>query len=170
MKPLELIIFEFLLGYVLQGFAIVLGIFVFNRQKIVFRSYIIASGHVIIISYLVRLLPISFGVHTVLNVLFLFLICVIVLKMPAYDTVRSALLVTMLLLICEMADVAVMVGLLGKSKFESLMSDPVEKAIIGFPGAVFFFLLVALSYTILKNHNFTLKKKDEGEKSGSPRT
>jgi hypothetical protein len=162
MKPLEIVIFEFLLGYALQGFAIVLGVFVFNRQKIVLKSYLFASVLVIIISYLVRLLPISFGVHTILNVLFLFLVCIIVLKMSAYTTIRAALLVTMILLICEMADVAVMIRILGKEKFERMMMDSVEKAIIGFPGAVFFSLLVILAYFILNN-----RKKEKGDTSGS---
>ncbi len=169
MKPLEIIIFEFVLGYVLQGFAIVLGIFVLNRQKITLKKYFIASVLVIIISYSVRLLPISFGVHTILNVLFLFLICVIVLKMPAYTTVRSALLITMILLICEMADVAVMVAILGKTKFEYMMTDSVEKALIGFPGAVFFSLLVTSAYFMMNRQYLRKLKKEKGEPSGSIR-
>lgn len=148
MKPLEIIIFEFLLGYVLQSFAIVLGIYVFNKKRLSVKGYLIASFLVIIISYTVRLLPISFGVHTILNVLFLFLICISVLKMPAYQTIRSALFVTMILLICEMADVAVMVTVLGKEHFEYLMSDAAKKALIGFPGAVIFSLLMTMAYLL----------------------
>ncbi|MGB8454623.1 MAG: hypothetical protein WCD89_20125 [Anaerocolumna sp.] len=133
-----------------------------NRQKIILKSYLLASILVIIISYLVRLLPISFGVHSILNILLLFLICIIVLKMPAYKTILSTLLVTVLLVICEMVNVAVMIGVLGKEKFESMMLDTLEKAMIGFPGAIFFALLVTLAYVILNN-----QKKKKGENSGN---
>jgi hypothetical protein len=158
MEPLEVIIFEFLLGYALQGFSIVLGAFAFNRRKIVFKKYILASSLVTIISYLVRLLPISFGVHTILNMLFMFLICVIVLRIPAYSTIRSALIITVLLLICEMADVAVMISFLGKARFENLMLDSLNKAIIGLPGTVLFVLLVTSAYFYF---NYQTKKKGE---------
>ncbi len=162
MELLKIIIFEYLLGYCLQGFTFVLGVFAFNRQKIVLKIYIVTSLLVIIISYLVRLLPISFGVHTIINMLFLMLICIIVLKMPAYSTIRSAMLIIVLLLICEMADIAIMSQILGKVKFESLMLIPLEKAIIGSPGAAFFTILITLTYFILNN-----PKKKNGENIGN---
>jgi hypothetical protein len=81
--------------------------------------------------------------------------------MPAYTTVRSALLITMILLICEMADVAVMVAILGKAKFELMMTDSVQKALIGFPGAVFFSLLVTIAYFIMNRQQSLRKLKKE---------
>jgi hypothetical protein len=159
MEELKIILFEFLLGYVLQGFGIVLGIYVFNRQKINMKSYVLSSILVIVVSYLVRLLPISFGVHTIINMLFLFLICIIVLKMPGFSTIRSALLVTVILLICEMTDVAVMMRIFGKTEFENMMLDTLQKAVMGFPGVVFFVIIMILGY-------FTLTNKEKGENNG----
>lgn len=164
MDLIEIIVFEFLLGYVLQGFSIVLGIYVFNKQKIIFKSYLFTSLIIIIISYLVRLLPISFGVHTLLNILILFLICTIVLKMPSFITIRSAFLVTVLLLISEMANVAVMLQFLGKEKFESMMTIPLEKAKVGFPGAAFFAFILLLLYFIMINQ---IDKAEAGDTDGS---
>lgn len=159
MELLKSFIFEFLLGYGLQGFAIIFGVYAFNRQRIVIRSYIIGSLLVILVSYLVRLLPISFGVHTIINMLIMFLICIIVLKMPAYKTIQSALLVTVLLLICEMVDVAIMIAIFGKSRFEKMMLVPLQKAMAGIPGTMFFVMIVIVAYLILSNQ---MKKKGEG--------
>jgi hypothetical protein len=149
MEPFEVIIFEFLLGYALQGFTIVLGIYAFNRQRVIIKSYVIASVMVIIISYFVRLLPISFGVHTILNMLIMFLICIFYLKTPAYNTIKSALLVTVLLLVCEMADVAVMMAILGQKEFERLMLNSLYKALVGLPGTILFVIIVVLAYVFL---------------------
>ena len=161
MELLKIIIFEYLLGYCLQGFTIVLGIFAFNRRKITLKSYVLTSLLATIIIYCVRLLPISFGVHTIINMLLLIVICIIVLKMPAYTTIRSVLLVIVLLLICEMVNVAIMIQIIGNVKFESMMLIPLEKAIIGAPGAVLFTLILTLTYIVLNN-----PKKKNGEKIG----
>lgn len=153
MEWFKILIFEFLLGFGLQGFAVVLGIYAFTKHKLVIKDYILSSSLVISISYLVRLLPISFGIHTLLNMLFLFLICIIILKLPAYLTIRSSLIVTMLLLICEMVDVAIMLIIFGKEKFESLMLIPVAKALIGFPASVLFVLITVFAYNISMKSN-----------------
>ena len=162
MELLEIIIFEYLLGYCLQGFTFVLGVFAFSRRKIVLKSYVLTSLLVSIISYLVRLLPISYGVHTIINMLFLIMICIIILKMPAYTTIRSAVLSMVLCLISEMAVIAVMILSLGKEKFESMMLVPLDKAIIASAAAALFALLIALTYFILNN-----SKKKNGEIIGN---
>ncbi len=158
MDLLKIIIFEYLFGYILQGFAIVLGVYAFNKQKLGFKKYVFASVLVIAISYLARLLPISYGVHTILNLVFLYLICTFILKMPGYSTVRSTLFVTVLLLVSEMILVAVMIGALGQDKFEALMLNPIDKAIIGAPGSIGFAIMVYVAYYILVK-----RKKNKGD-------
>lgn len=161
MEIIRIIVFEFLLGYGLQSFAIIFGIYVFNKQKIIFKNYILASVLATFLSYLVRLLPISFGVHTILDIIFLFLIGIIVLKMPAYPTIRSVLLVIVLLIICEMLNYVIMINLLGKEKFNSIMLNPLEKVILGFLASILLILLISLAYLILNN------KKKKGGTSGN---
>ena len=155
MELLKIIIFEYVFGYILQGFVFTLGIFAFNRQKIVLKKYLIISMVLFIFIFLVRLMPISFGIHIILNLLFLFLVCVLILKMPLYTTIRSTLLVTVFLLASEMINVAVMIAILGQDEFERMMSIPIEKAVVGLPGALLFALLIFLSYIFL-----TRTKKD----------
>ena len=162
MELLKIIIFEYLLGYCLQAFTLVLGVFAINRRKIDLKSYVLTSLFVTIISYLVRFLPISFGVHTIINMLFLILICIIILKVPAYTTIWSVLLIMVLLLICEMGDISVMIQILGKEKFQSMMLVPLDKAILGSPATAIFAILIALSYFILNN-----SQKKKGENIGN---
>lgn len=145
METFKVIMFEFVLGYMLQGFAIVLGIYTFNRQEIILKDYIMASGLVMMISCLVRLLPISFGVHTIINMLLLFIICILLLRMPMYTTLRSMSFVTILLLLFELADVAVISALLGTERFERLMQEPLHRSMIGVPANVFFMTFVMLA-------------------------
>lgn len=149
METIKVIIVEYLLGYGLQCFAVVLGIYAFNRQKVTLKNYILASILFMIISCFVKLLPISFGVHIIINMLFLYLICVIPLKMPAYKTIRSVSLVIVLILISEMVVTSIIITILGKEYFESLMKDSFNRSLIGLPSNVLFTLVVTLSYYIL---------------------
>ena len=146
METLKVIIFEYLLGFGLQSFAVVLGIYALNKQKIILKNYMLASILLMIISSLVRLLPISYGVHIIINILFLYLICVIPLKMPVYTTIRSALLVVVLILVCEMVVTAFIMTIIGKDHFESLMKDSLRRSYIGVLANVIFTLAVSLTY------------------------
>jgi len=162
MDILKTVIFEDLFGYILQGFAIVLGVYAFNKQKLNFKKYMLASILVMFFSFLVRYLPISYGVHTILNILFSFLICTLFLGMPGYSTVRSTLFVTVLLLINEMVLVAIMISILGQEKFEDMMQYPIEKAILVAPASISFALIVYIAYYILVK-----RSKNKGEHSGN---
>lgn len=157
MEIFKIIIFEYIFGYILQGFAFVLGVCAFNRQKIEAKKYILTSIALSIITYFVRILPISFGVHIILNLLILLIICIFVLKMPIYITIRSMLLMTVLLLVCEMVNVGLMISILGQEEFEQRLAIPLEKAIVSLPSALVFATIIILSYFMLnkfkKNKN-----------------
>lgn len=149
MEIFKIIIFEYIFGYILQGFSFVLGVFTFCHQKIILKKYLLTSIAVTVIFYLVRLLPISFGVHTILDLLFLSAVSIYILKMPIYATIRSILLLTIILLASEMANVALMIGILGQEEFERKMALPLEKAIVGLPGALTFSFLIFVLHLIL---------------------
>ena len=80
MENFQLILMKNILGFSLQSFAMVLGIYTFNRQKIILKDYMLTSIIVTILSYIMKSLPISIGVQTIINMLFAYLICVISLK------------------------------------------------------------------------------------------
>lgn len=168
MEVLGRIIFEYLFGYVLQGFVYVLGIYAFNRRRIErsqVSKYILVSLFFAVVSFLVRLLPIYFGVHTVLDLILLFLVSITVLKMPIYVTVRSTLFVTVLLLVTEALCVGLMTLLLGQEVFEQKMLDPLEKAILALPGVFLFAASIITFYFVL---NRTKKAKSDSDgKTGS---
>ena len=144
MDILKIIIFKHIFGYIFQGFAIILGVYLFNKEKLKAKEYVFASLLLIVSTYLVKLLPISYGVHTILNLLVLFFICTFMLDMQAFLTVRSSLLVTVLLLLSEIVNVAIMIAIFGQKRFELFMNNPIDKAIIGVPASITFVLIEQL--------------------------
>ncbi len=150
METLQLILFEYILGYGLQAFIFIFGIYTFNRQKIEIKKYLLASVIAAIIAYLVRLLPISFGVHTLLDMLASIIICILLLKMPALNMIRSMSIVFVLLIFCEIVGIVTMSIIIGKEKFDYLMNSPLHKAIAAVPINLFFLVVIVLSYYLLK--------------------
>lgn len=150
METLQLIIFEYILGYTLQAFIYIFGIYTFNRQKMDVKMYLLASVLVAITSYFVRLLPISFGVHTVFDMLASVIICILLLRMPAINTIRSMSIVIVLLLASEIVGLLITSAIFGKVRFQGIMDNSLNRALVSVPINLLFLVLVIISYYILK--------------------
>lgn len=151
MEKLQLSSIINICGFALQSFAMVLCIYTFNRQRVIFKDYISTSVLVTILSYIVRLLPISMGVQTILNMVFVFLICVILLKMPAYKTIRSTSLSFVLILLCEIMVTAIVVKVMGQEQFEIMVKNPLQSYFIGLLANTMFIISIILIHKVLEN-------------------
>jgi hypothetical protein len=113
-----------------------------------------------------RLLPISFGVHTLLILVCLFLLAIFFLKMPAFATLKAILAITVLLLMTELVSVLCLTSIVGQAKVDSLMKDALGKAIIALPSSVIFAVIVVTSYFVFRIIK-TKKSVKHGESSAS---
>lgn len=80
---------EFLLRSLPEGFIVVLAIYIFSKVDINKKKYLSTSVVFSIITFTVRLLPINYGVHMVLSVLFLLFIIVSYNKIDAVSAIKS---------------------------------------------------------------------------------
>lgn len=154
MELLEIILTKYIFGFTLQSFLLVLGMYIFNREKFNTENYIKTALLITFISAVMKLLPISVGVQTIMNILFLYLICVIYLKMNPYVTIRSTSLCVVLILLSEMIITAITVLLIGQDGFQTIIQDSVKRNYIGC------FANIVFSLMILTIH-FYFKRKGE---------
>jgi hypothetical protein len=159
------ILFEYVLGYILQGFSYCLGLYAFIVRKVDCK-YVIASVALTIISYLMRLLPVSFGVHTILILICLFTLAILYLKIPAISALKSILIMTVLLVMIELISVVCFTQIVGKAQFDSLMKDGMGKSLIALPSSVLFAVCTILLYFLLKKQR-TGKSVRTGEGGAS---
>jgi len=141
---------KYILGFCLQSFLLILGIYTFNRRKIVLKEYLLTSIIVTILSYLMKLLPITIGVQTIINMLFTYLICVIFIKMPPYRTIKSNLICVVLILLCEMVVTGLAMLVIGQEALETLINDPIKRTYIGVLANIMFGLVITLSHYLLR--------------------
>lgn len=161
MENFQIILMKNILGFGLQSFIMVLGIYTLNRQKLILKDYIITGIFVTIASHLMKLLPISMGVQTIINILFIYLICVIVLKMPAYKTIRATLICFVLILLSEMIVTTIGVKIMGKEQFQILINDSIRRYYIGVLANLVFSLIIISLY-------YLLRRKDDNYRNISP--
>lgn len=150
MEFFKLFIMKNIFGFFLQGFVLVFGIYTFNRQNIIFKDYIIASILVIILTYIMKLVPITAGVQMILNMMFLFLICIMFLKMPAYTTLRSTSFCVIIILISEMTATAIVIKSIGQEQFEVLINDSMQRYYIGVLANIIFAIIIILAHGVFR--------------------
>jgi len=149
MEIIEIILIKYIFGFVLQGFVLLLGIYTFNKQKIILKEYFIAAILVAIISFVMKFLPIIIGVQTIMNMIFMYLVCVIYLKMQPYKTIRSTSLCVVLILLSEMIVTAVAVVIFGQDQFQIIVSDASQRHYIGTMANIVFAVIIISLYFIL---------------------
>lgn len=157
---LKISLFELFLRGIPEGFLLVLAIYAFCKKKIDGKRYVIASVILFTATYLIRRLPINYGVHTLISILVLIGLCTKLCQLPLMSVIKSALLVTMILFILEACNVMIL-QIIYKDALTVVLNDPIQKALVSFPSTVLFAIVILLCYRSMNKHNRLHEKSIE---------
>lgn len=146
MQVIQIIIFEFLLGYILQAFTLILGLYAFNRRKIEVKKYIAASVIMAVVFYLTRLLPVRFGVHTILNFVVAYLVAIVYIKLPVIPSAKAVLFIILIIMALDLITTFIMTLIFGQSHFVNMMEQETLRCILGLPSSIAGALTITLLY------------------------
>ncbi|MBS6501304.1 MAG: hypothetical protein KH415_06670 [Clostridium sp.] len=146
---------EFFLRTIPEGFLFILAIYVFSEINIDRKKYIISSLVFSSSVYIIRLLPINYGVHMILSVLVLLFISIAYNKVEAIQSVKSIIILYMIQLISEAVNV-LLLNLI-KLDLDKLFKDPIKKSILGLPSLLITLIIIIIFYLINKKRR-KLKK------------
>ncbi|NMM61318.1 hypothetical protein HBE96_01115 [Clostridium sp. P21] len=104
--------------------------------------------------YLVRKLPIHFGVHTIVIIIFYIIINILINKIPIDKSISSILSGTIVLLICEWINLFILNDYL-KINIQIMINHPLMKSLYMMPSLVLFICFIYLLYI------FVYKNKEE---------
>lgn len=108
----------------------------FDKGKIIISSLIIAP-----IDYCIRMFPIHFGVHIIIGLLTYLIVCALVNKIDIMKSISSALISTMIFLICEGLNMGILQYLV-KIDLEKVFKDPIMKILYGIPSLIIFTVFI----------------------------
>ncbi len=152
---MQLTLTELILRTVPEGIILILAGYVFSKMKID-KNKILVSGIILgITTYLVRFLPVDFGVHTIIIIVANIILLVNINKINLFNAISSALLSMFTLVICDLANFYFIENIL-KISFDSLTSSILIKTLWGLPSLILYLVIIALMF--YKNNNIKVRE------------
>ncbi|WP_315117375.1 hypothetical protein [uncultured Clostridium sp.] len=136
-----------------EGFLSIFSIYVFSKSAINKRDYLISSILMSIMNFMVRLLPIHYGVHTILNIMVLILLSVSINKIDIVKSIQTVIVTIILQFICEGINVFI-IQYIFKADMSYVFDDAMLKILYGIPSLLICAGIIVLYYIRL------LKRKE----------
>ena len=142
---LRVSIFEFLVRIIPESFLLMLALFAICNVKIQINRYIISSILLGVLQYSIRLLPINYGVNTILGIFGMIIIMYRLNKADIVLTIKASLIITIVLFICEWINVFLL-NIIFKERLEELMINGFTKTMCGLPSLISFAIITGIYY------------------------
>lgn len=149
---LSVTVFEFLVRLIPEAFVFIFASYVFSNTKLNVKRYISSSLLLGTCVYTVRMLPINYGVHTILNVIIQTVILISISKIDTILAIKSSIVTTICLFIFEVLNILIL-SLIFKEQLDTIMLNVELKTLYGLP-SLGCFAISALCYY------YHVKKKD----------
>jgi len=158
---LKISMFEFLLRGLPEAFLFVFAAFAFTKTKLHIRKYIFASLILASIAYLIRFLPIQYGVNSILIIFVIIVMMNTIFKIDMIAAIRTGIAIIIIEYICEGINVFLIQVVL-KIDMNYVFSNSELKVLYGVPSLVFFALII-ISYYLILNKRKQLRVIADGE-------
>ena len=129
---LKLTVFEFLLRLIPEAFVLMFALFMLCNIKVVMNRYVVSSILLGVFEYIIRFLPINYGVNTILGIFIMIIIMYKINNSDMIASVKASLIITIVLFICEWVNV-LLLNIVLREKLEIIMNNSVLKTIAGIP-------------------------------------
>lgn len=139
---------EFILRAIPESFLVIFAIYVFSKTEIDKKKYLVTSIGFSIIIYIARALPINYGVHMILSVLFLLFIIVTYNKIEVMNSIKSIIFTYLVQLISEAINVLILNIM--NLDLERLFENPIYKTIFGLPSLIITAIIISAFYIMNK--------------------
>lgn len=146
---LKLTVLEFFGRLIPEALILVFAAYAFSKIKVDVKRYTLATILLSMCVFAIRLLPINYGVHTILNIITLTIIGVSIMKIETIKVIKSSIITAVLLYICEGINVAVLRLLIG-SELDNIIKNEMLKTVYFLPSLMILALIVIVYYKYLK--------------------
>lgn len=146
---LKVTIIELLFRAVPEWLLLMSMAYVISEKKFDIRKIIISSFIGAPIDYFVRMLPIHFGVHIIIGLLTYLIVCALFNKIDIIKSISSALISTMIFIICEGLNMVILQYLIGIN-IEQIFNNPILKLLYGIPSLAVFAISIFIIHFINK--------------------
>ncbi len=132
-----------------ESFLVIFVIQAFSNSKMNKSKYVLSSTLLSIVIYSIRLLPIHYGVHTILNLIAIIVICTFINEVTPIKSITYSLILMSLLALSEALNLYFIYKIFGENIVNTL-KDSLKKCIYLMPSIIILLIIVL----------FTLKVKN----------
>lgn len=166
MSGISISIVELTIKGIPEGLLLILALHLFTKTKIESKKYFILSGSYIVITYLIRMLPIQLGINTMLSILTLVLLYQLAYRGQLEKLARlvaSAVVILILIMIAEALNIFLLEMIFGVEKTLQLLSsgNGLMKSISTIPSTIFTAVFILAVNALMKK--LERRKKGNGE-------
>jgi hypothetical protein len=138
---------EIFLRCIPEMLLMIFGIHVVARKSINMKIYILSSIIIGVVTFLVRILPIYFGVHTFITVILI--ICAMsIIGIPIIHAIYSTLFMVLILSLSEVLNMAILN--LFNINTSIQFSNPIIKSMFGIPSLIITYLFIMIIRYFIK--------------------
>ncbi len=149
---LKLSAFELIVRTIPEVFMLIFASYAFSKTKVDWNKYFLSSIILSICVFAIRLLPINYGVHTILNIIVLTVIVIHINKIDTIKAIKSSIITPILLFILEGVNV-MFLRITVADKLDAIVTDPRLKTLYTLPSLLGLILIVCLYYYKMKKEN-----------------
>lgn len=136
---------EFFLRAIPESFLYLLGIYVFSKVRIHKRKFIKASVMIALVMYCIRLLPINYGVHTILSILFIIFLSIFYNKIDSIQAIKSTIIMFLIQFLSEGINMLILMSIFNKN-LEGLFNNVMYKTLLGLPSLIITLIILYSFY------------------------
>jgi len=144
-----------------EAFLFILAAYAFSKNALNLRRYLLSSVLLVVMGYCIRLLPIQYGLNTILSTIGLIILIIKINKIDIIKAITSSIAIVILELICEAINVLI-IQYVFKADMNFVFNDPTLKILYGIPSLLIFGCIIAIYYFILLKRK-ELKSFTDGE-------
>lgn len=155
---IKLTLIEFIFRCIPESFLVSFASSLFSYKKGDYKRISLSGIFIAVSIYLIRLLPVYFGVHAILNYMAVFIILVNIGGIYITRAAASALIYMILLFSCEVVNILVVKYVFSLNVKYILSGNAVNKVMYGTPSLILFALIILLLY-IFRDRIISAKRR-----------
>ncbi len=142
---LKLSALEFFLRAIPESFLIIFAVYAFSKTTMEVKRYSLSSIIFSVMIYIIRSLPIHYGVHTVLGIIVSILITVNINKIDVIKAIQAVIITITLQFICEGINVFIIQNVF-HADINYVFNNSTLKILYGIPSMIILACIVILYY------------------------
>ncbi|AJE09634.1 hypothetical protein [Clostridium botulinum] len=144
---LKIGVIELLMRLTPESFLLIFIVQAFSNSKISKNKYILSSILLATTIYSIRLLPIHYGVHTILNIIAIILICIFINEVTPIKAISYSLILSIFLALSEALNLYFIYKIFGENVVD-IFENPLKKSISGIPSMIMLIITVLFIFKI----------------------